>query len=513
MAATTEAAGRAGDVPSLLQRVVDEAATVLGADFAAIYLVAADGSIARCACASGSDAAEGRRAVGGAAIPAVEGMVGQALASGETLTTQDLAADRRFLGREQLDRASSALGLRAGVASPMVGSGHVALGVLCLFGRATPEFTEHDVVLIRSLAAQAALAIESGRLAERLRDAETRHRFLLDRLPDCIWAAGADRVFTYVSAGSERILGYRPDELIGRSSTIVMHESSREAFEAGYRWQIAHPDGDQTYRVNLRHKDGHPVPVELHNIGTPVDGEYAGGTGSLREMAERDRLEREIRAQAAELAASRERAHLAQELHDSVTQALFSMTITAGAARMLLERHAPGVGAKLDELSALSRDALAEMRSLIFELRPGSLAEEGFRPALQKHVAAVQGRTGLIIRLDVAPDLPRLSPSAEDALYRIAQEALHNVVKHARAHEVGIWIGNTTAGARMEIRDDGAGFDPRARSDGLGLVGMMARAERLGGRFTVESGTGCGTIVSVTIPFTVGDTQDRDRPR
>ena len=99
----------------------------------------------------------------------------------------------------------------------------------------------------------------------------------LDRLPDVIWAAGADRIFTYVSAGSELLLGYRPEELIGRSSGIVMHESSAHTFEEGYAWQIAHPDGDQTYRVNLRHRDGHPVPVELHNVGTPIAGGTAGG--------------------------------------------------------------------------------------------------------------------------------------------------------------------------------------------------------------------------------------------
>ena len=325
----------------------------------------------------------------------------------------------------------------------------------------------------------------------------------LDRLPDVIWAAGADRIFTYVSAGSEHLLGYRPDELIGRSSEIVMHESSNQAFEEGYRWQIAHPDGDQTYRVNLRHKDGHPVPVEVHNIGTPVDGRYGGGTGSVREMSERLRLEREIREQAAELAAGRERAHLAQELHDSVTQALFIMNITAGAARMLLERNQPGVEAKLDELSSLAREALGEMRSLIFELRPGSLAEEGFLPALRKHLGAVQGRTGLVIRLDISPDQTRLPLPAEDALYRIAQEAIHNVVKHARAHEVIVRIASPSSSVvRMEIIDDGVGFDPRGRTDGLGLTGMATRAERLGGWVTVESAPSGGTAVTVELPAT-----------
>ena len=427
-------------------------------------------------------------------------MPGQALATGEMLVTEDYSSDSRFGDGWLRRELEPALRPRAVVAAPLLGSDEAPLGVLCLLDGAPRAFSSRDLALIRALAGHAALAVQNDRLIERLNDDETRHRFVLDRLPDVIWAAGADRIFTYVSAGSERILGYRPEELLGRSSDIVMHDSSRDAFETGYRWQIAHPDGDQTYRVNLRHKDGHAVPVELHNIGTPVNGRYGGGTGSIREMTERDRLERETRAQAAELAANRERAHLAQELHDSVTQALFSMTLTAGAARMLLERDAPGVGAKLDELSALARDAMAEMRSLIFELRPGSLAEEGFVPSLEKHLAAIQGRTGLVIRLDVDPDLRRLPVSIEDALYRIAQEAIHNVVKHASAREVRLQIARRSTGVRMEIRDDGAGFDPRSPSDGLGLAGMTARAERLGGSATVESTPGSGTVVTVMLP-------------
>ena len=325
----------------------------------------------------------------------------------------------------------------------------------------------------------------------------------LDRLPDVIWAAGADRIFTYVSAGSEPLLGYRPEELIGRSSEVVMHASSGEAFAEGYRWQIAHPDGDQTYRVNLRHKDGHPVPVELHNVGTPVNGRYGGGTGSIREISETLRLEREIQEQAAELAAGRERARLAQELHDSVTQLLFSMTITAAAARRLLEQDRPGVDSKLDELSELGRDALAEMRSLILELRPGNLAEAGFTPALRTYVAAVQDRSGLVIRLNVSPDLASLPAPVEDVLYRIAQEAIHNVVKHARAREVTVRISSLSDSVRLEIRDDGIGFDPGARIDGFGLPGMTSRAENLGGSVRVESARDRGTIVTAVLPTAV----------
>ena len=284
-----------------------------------------------------------------------------------------------------------------------------------------------------------------------------------------------------------------------------MHESSRRAFEEGYRWQIAHPDGDQTYRVHLRHKDGHPVPVELHNIGTPITAPY-GGAGPARSVRSprRVRLEREIQEQAAELAASRERARLAQELHDSVTSALFTMAITAGAARMLFEQKKPGVEAKLDEW-APAREALLEMRSLLFELRPGSVAEEGLVPALRKHLAAVQGRTGLVIRLEVSPDPTRLPLPTEHALYRIAQEAIHNVVRHARAHEVNVRITSPSTSVRMEISDDGVGFDPERRTDGLGLAGMAARAERLGGSVTVESAPGRATVVTAVLPAATAD--------
>jgi PAS domain S-box-containing protein len=445
------------DVSGQLQQVVDDAVTLLGFDAAEIHLLDLNGGRTWRAgpLASGSSDGDGDRPAGGPHL---------------------------------------------GVARLRIGDDAGVLGFLSLYGRQVGRLPDRDRRLVRLLIGQATLAIENARLVEELAEQDARHRFLLDRLPDAMWAAGADRVFTYLSAGIERISGYRPDELIGRSSQIVMHESTREAWEDGYRWQIAHPDGDQTYRVNLRHKDGHPVPVELHNIGTPVDGRYGGGTGSVREISERLRLERELEEQAAELAAGRERAHLARELHDSVTQALFSMTLTAGAARRLAEQHQPGVEAKLDELGELTREALTEMRSLLFELRPGNLADAGLVAALRDHVAAVQSRAGLITRFYADPDLGRLGPAIENALYRIAQEAIHNVVKHAGAREVDVRLTRHATNVALEVRDDGVGFDAGAPTDGLGLPGMAARAERVGGSLAVDTVPGRGTVVTVVLP-------------
>jgi signal transduction histidine kinase len=142
------------------------------------------------------------------------------------------------------------------------------------------------------------------------------------------------------------------------------------------------------------------------------------------------------------------------------------------------------------------------MRSLIFELRPGSLEREGLASALRTHVAAVEGRLGLPILLDVADD-ERLPLAVEDALYRIAQEALHNIVKHARAQTVRIELGRDGAEAILRIADDGVGFDPADVADGhLGLAGVRARAERFGGRLEVDAAPGRGTEIRVAIPLT-----------
>jgi signal transduction histidine kinase len=141
------------------------------------------------------------------------------------------------------------------------------------------------------------------------------------------------------------------------------------------------------------------------------------------------------------------------------------------------------------------------MRSLIFELRPGSLADDGLIRALRTHTAAVQGRLGLPI-VFTADEMGRLPIETEEALYRIAQEALHNVVKHAGATRVRVSVRQDGETVRLEVEDNGAGFDPTRTEVGhLGLAGMRARTERIGGRLTVTSRGGKGTCLRVDVPM------------
>ncbi len=205
-------------------------------------------------------------------------------------------------------------------------------------------------------------------------------------------------------------------------------------------------------------------------------------------------------------AALGERHRLARELHDSVSQALFSMTLHARAAqRHLSAGDLPAdhpVAAELDQLHSLTRTALAEMRALIFELRPGALAEEGLAAALAKHAAAVSARERLDVTVDAPTERVALPPAVEEHVYRVVLEALNNAVRHAAATRVGIVVAQRAgAGLRVTVEDDGVGFEPATHRPGhLGLTTMRDRAAAVGGSLTVASSPGTGTRVVLELP-------------
>jgi PAS domain S-box-containing protein len=204
------------------------------------------------------------------------------------------------------------------------------------------------------------------------------------------------------------------------------------------------------------------------------------------------------RAQSA--AALEERQRLARELHDSVSQALYGITLGSDAALTLLERDPVRVAEPLRYVLSLAKAGLAEMSALIFELRPESLENEGLVAALEKQAASLRARHEVEVHATLCeePDVPL---EAKEMLYRIGQEALHNTVKHARGGKVKLKLQCDTEGIVLEIDDDGAGFDPSGSFPGhLGLKSMRERAERLGGRLEIESGLGEGTRIRASVP-------------
>jgi signal transduction histidine kinase len=203
--------------------------------------------------------------------------------------------------------------------------------------------------------------------------------------------------------------------------------------------------------------------------------------------------------------AALERQRIARDLHDSVSQSLFSTTLHVRTAQRALEREqldaAGPVGEELREIGQLTRGALAEMRALISELRPGALAEEGLVAGLTKQAAALSAREGLVIQVDGPGERLPLEPEVEEQLYHLGQEALANVVKHARATRATVRIATADDTVWMDVSDDGRGFDPAAVGrEHFGLRSMRGRVADLGGRLQVTSRRGRGTVLRVEVP-------------
>ena len=209
-----------------------------------------------------------------------------------------------------------------------------------------------------------------------------------------------------------------------------------------------------------------------------------------------------LREQAGQTAAVEERNRLARELHDSVAQSLYSVTLYAeAAARLVSAGESAEVAEHLRDLGTTARDALREMRLLIFELSPPALEKGSLADAIQARLDAVESRGGISVALRVE-GTERLGKECRLELYQIAQEALNNALKHARAQTVTIQLEFGEKETKLSIRDDGVGFrqDQAQKSGGRGLRGMRERAQRLGGTLAVESRPSGGTEISVTAP-------------
>jgi signal transduction histidine kinase len=205
--------------------------------------------------------------------------------------------------------------------------------------------------------------------------------------------------------------------------------------------------------------------------------------------------------QSRELSILSERNRLALELHDAVSQKLFSLVLTAEAAATLVGSDAGAAGEQLARLKILAQEALDELRGLIFELRPPDLERDGLCGVLRKHVEVLRQRQSGEITVELQDGIGG-DPERDAEILRIAQEALHNALRHAGAEHVIVRLRADNEELVLEVDDDGVGFDPSApklRSKRLGLTSMEERARRLGGRLEIDSTPGAGTSVRLAV--------------
>jgi PAS domain S-box-containing protein len=383
---------------------------------------------------------------------------------------------------------------------------------------------------------------EQKHAAEELRKSQARFQAIFDNVAVGVAVMTLDRRAISFNATTERIIGYNAEEMqtIYPPSLAVSEDRGMDANL--HRDLIEGKRNSYVMERRYRRKDGHVFwarvnyslvrdlegkPDYLIGIIEDIDEQkraeerfaeqeadylltlqqrvtertYELQEANQRlqeEIEQRARIEKELAEKAANEAVTADRTRLARDLHDAVTQTLFSASLTAEVLPELWESDVEEAKRSTEELRQLTRGALAEMRTLLLELRPATLTQTRLSDLIRQLCEAFIGRSRLPIKLNIEGDC-RLPPEVQVAYYRIAQESLNNVFKYARATQVDVNLFLSPASVRFAVNDNGIGFDTTViKPTSLGMRIMRERAEAIGAEFQISSTPGAGTCVEVT---------------
>jgi PAS domain S-box-containing protein len=330
--------------------------------------------------------------------------------------------------------------------------------------------------------------LESAQLIGAVR---VREKFLEDILGSLESFVTVDRDwrFTFVNEAAAKLAGRRPDDLMGENLLELTPLSAMPQASGPLREAMSE-------RVSVEFEVDSPAREEVfHAKAYPLSD---GGLAIyVRNVTDTRRIEQALRESETEKAAQRERTRLAGELHDSVTQALFAATMKAEALTLDVDALPARSADAVEEVRRLTRGALAQMRTLLLELRADPLEEIPIQQLLRHLVEATESRVRTVVRLSVNEEEP-LPGALNTPVYRIVQEALDNVARHAVAANAWVDLDVQPAGFHLVVGDDGQGFDPEAvDSSHHGLRSMHAHAEEAGARLRVQTRVGGGTQVTM----------------
>jgi signal transduction histidine kinase len=243
--------------------------------------------------------------------------------------------------------------------------------------------------------------------------------------------------------------------------------------------------------------------------GRPVWGRFRtdpgsprGATFAIRNKPALRNLRSQYETEIRNAARQEERARLARDLHDAVKQQLFVIQTAGATAQARFDTDAPGARAALEQVRTAAREAMTEMEAMLDQLQSAPVSNAGLIAFLRRQCEAIGFRTGASVRFEAGqlPDDRLLDPGARQALARVAQEGLSNVARHARARNVEVSLGMIDGSLVLTVRDDGSGFAPGDRSEGMGMANLAARAAEVGGSLDVSSNPGQGTTVRFGVP-------------
>jgi len=339
---------------------------------------------------------------------------------------------------------------------------------------------------------------EQLRMEAALRASEERHRIIADVTNDVLWDIDFRTDGIVFSEGMMDVFGYTLTQDVPVEWWVQhIHPTEREAVRVRFDAAVAGHDIEWTDTYRFLRLDGTYAHVrDRGHIFRDEDGAAVRMIGAMIDIT------RQIEVQEATTqAAMEERRRLARDLHDAVTQSLYSLSLLAEVARRRAEQgDMKATTDGVNRLGELAQQSLKEMRLLVHELRPLQLQKEGLAAALQARLDTVERHSG--VRAHFTAELDQKLPSqVQLQYYRVAEEALNNALKHAAASAVWVIIRSGDGTATLEIADNGRGFDPATAADsrGLGLTNMRERMEKLGGRLEIESSPGEGTTIRVSM--------------
>jgi PAS domain S-box-containing protein len=401
------------------------------------------------------------------------------------------------------------LGIKSGLAFPLSVGGEPPVGVLGLNDLKAPRDWPDALVNRLELVAQVfANALARKRYELNLRETEARLGAAADLAGLAFYECNFDENLLYCDARLRDICGIPPDRSQGLSALEFWKEHLHPA-ERERLWSVGRQLHDGTLdRVSIEYRYLHPVRGEtwIHHLAgartRDATGRQVRTFGILRDVTQRKQSEDELRGLSRQLirAHEEERALLARELHDDLTQRLAVLAIDVGRAELgrLDEAQAETMRAVREGLIRLSED----VHSLAYQLHPSVLDELGLAEALRTECERLgrQNVVSLSVRLDPLPE--GIGKDAALCLFRVAQEALHNVVRHAQARTATVALEQADGGLRLAVRDDGIGFDTATWRTGrsLGLASMRERVRLVDGTLDIESAPGRGTTITVWVP-------------
>jgi len=356
----------------------------------------------------------------------------------------------------------------------------------------TAELKEANSLLIEEIG-------HRQRAQKKLQESEARYRELVENANSIIMELDTRGRVTFFNRFAEDFYGFKEAEIVGRHvvGTIAPPvDSSGKDMKALTRDLVRHPEGYFVTENEGMRRNGERVWISWTNKGLhDAEGRLRNILCIGMDRTEQRRVADMLAEQLREKAAADERQRLARDLHDAVTQTLFSASLIAEVLPRLWRKDRPEARRRLEELRRLTRGALAEMRMLLLELRPGALGEVGLVELLRQLTEAIAAQTRLRLELRFRGKCG-VPAEVQVALYRVAQEALNNVVKHSGATRAEVRLSCRAGVAELTVSDNGSGFDPRAVSPrSLGLRIMHERVEAVSATLKIEGRAGGGTSV------------------